>query len=457
MVRILSIYFHAAIISAVLGLSSLRADETSAPDAGQMVEKTSTNEPEAGHSLEKIVRDLIEDQKKRQEAEKAKKAADAKKPTVQWTGQLQTDWVMFSQDAASKAIFGDIPNGTVFRRARFGIFGQHEWTEYRIEMDFASAGRPTFLDVYGGIHNPRTDALYRFGHFFEPFSLERMTPNRFMTFLERSLADQAFAPIRNLGLSWRRPLMQQRATVALGLFRTDSDVYGDDTGDLFEHSVTGRATWLPYYRQSTGDRYFLVGGSGSFRSANNYQVRFRAQPEVRIGATAPNVPFFVDTGNIPATHFFLIGTEALWVHGPLSVQAEYIASSVASLTRGALWFQGWYVYLSYFLTGEHRVLRRETAILDRIIPRRPLFRTDPETGAQDRGPGAWEFAIRLSHLDLNSGTIAGGRMTDLTVGLNWYLTPYLRMTSNYIRTFANRNSTTNTHTDTFGIRLGYEF
>ncbi|MCX7699390.1 MAG: porin, partial [Gemmataceae bacterium] len=293
-------------------------------------------------SLEKAVRELLEDKKKRQDAEKAKKAADAKKPTVNWTGQVQSDMLMFTQDAASKAVFGDIPNGSVIRRARFGMFGQHELTEYRIEMDFAFLGRPTFLDVYAGLINPQTKGVLRVGHFFEPFSLERMTPNRFMTFLERSLMDQAFAPVRNLGVVWKRPLAEEHVTAAVGIFRTDSDFYGDDTGDLFEHAITGRLTWLPYYRESTGDRYLMLGTSGSFRGANNHLVRFRAQPEVRLGATIPNVPFMADTGNIPATHSFLLGTEAVWVHGPFSVQAEYAAAPVASLNFGTLWFQGWY-------------------------------------------------------------------------------------------------------------------
>lgn len=408
-------------------------------------------------SLEKAVRELLEDKKKRQDAEKAKKAADAKKPTVNWTGQVQSDMLMFTQDAASKAVFGDIPNGSVIRRARFGMFGQHELTEYRIEMDFAFLGRPTFLDVYAGLINPQTKGVLRVGHFFEPFSLERMTPNRFMTFLERSLMDQAFAPVRNLGVVWKRPLAEEHVTAAVGIFRTDSDFYGDDTGDLFEHAITGRLTWLPYYRESTGDRYLMLGTSGSFRGANNHLVRFRAQPEVRLGATIPNVPFMADTGNIPATHSFLLGTEAVWVHGPFSVQAEYAAAPVASLNFGTLWFQGWYVYTSWFLTGEHRGLRRDQAVMERVIPNRPLFRTDTDTGFREYGPGAWEIALRLSHLDLNSGATNGGRITEFTVGVNWYMTQYLRMTANYIRTFANRDQLTRTHTDTFGLRFGYEF
>jgi phosphate-selective porin OprO/OprP len=444
-------------LGVVLALAGgIRADNETSSSAVPALAPADVTGRDQG-SLEATIQDLVEEKKRRQEAEKAKKAADAKKPTVHWTAQLQSDWLMFSQDAASKVIYGDIPNGSAFRRARLGVFGQHELTEYRIEMDFAFAGRPTFLDVYGGLTNPQTHGVFRFGHFFEPFGLERLTPNRYVTFLERSLVDQAFSPVRNLGLLYRRPLFNERATFAIGMFRTDSDVFGEDTGDLFEHAVTGRVTWLPYYRDSVGDRFVLVGASGSFRGANNHQVRFRAQPELRLGVTTPALPFFVDTGIIGATHFFLLGTEAIWVRGPFSIQAEYIAAPVASITAGTLWFQGWYVYASYFLTGEHRPIRRDAAVMDRVVPQRPIVQTRSETGERETGPGAWEIAVRLSHLDLNSGAITGGRITELTVGLNWYLTAYLRMTTNYVHSFANPNGTTRTNTDGFGIRLGYDF
>ena len=52
-------------------------------------------------------------------------------------------------------------------------------------------------------------------------------------------------------------------------------------------------------------------------------------------------------------------------------------------------------------------------------------------------PGAWEGALRYSGLDLDDDSIAGGKLHDLTAGLNWYLNPYTRIMWNYIHADKN--------------------
>jgi phosphate-selective porin OprO/OprP len=110
---------------------------------------------------------------------------------------LQADYLWFGQDDASLATVGDVPDVVDFRRARFTARGEaFDVVEYAIGFDFALAGRPSFFDVFVGVHDlPYLDTV-RVGHYFEPFSLERVTQNRYNTFMERSPAD-AFAPARN--------------------------------------------------------------------------------------------------------------------------------------------------------------------------------------------------------------------------------------------------------------------
>ena len=46
---------------------------------------------------------------------------------------------------------------------------------------------------------------------------------------------------------------------------------------------------------------------------------------------------------------------------------------------------------------------------------------------------AWELAARYSYLSLNGPGVQGGRLNDVTLGINWYLNTYLKFQLNYIR------------------------
>ena len=74
--------------------------------------------------------------------------SDQSLPTVRATGQLQSDFMFFGQDAANMAAVGDIQDGAVFRRARFRVLWQvRAEAEYQVDMDFAGAraGLPSWM------------------------------------------------------------------------------------------------------------------------------------------------------------------------------------------------------------------------------------------------------------------------------------------------------------------------
>jgi phosphate-selective porin OprO/OprP len=48
------------------------------------------------------------------------------------------------------------------------------------------------------------------------------------------------------------------------------------------------------------------------------------------------------------------------------------------------------------------------------------------------GWGAFELGFRYSRLDLTDSDIKGGEQDDVTVGLNWYLNPAVRIMLNYV-------------------------
>lgn len=411
-------------------------------------------EPELKSQVDKLQSQV--DQLLTSEAERARN--DSERPSIRIAMQLQADSWLFSQDDANKAAVGDIENGSAFRRARVWFRGEYGQTEYGFGMDFALSGRPSFLDVYAGFKDVPYLGVVRFGHFFEPFSLERYTSNRLRPFMERSLIDSAFAPARNLGAITFNHSADEMATWAVGVFHTNSDNFGDEVGDEGGISGTTRVTRLLWYDEASGGRRLShVGVSYSYRDSDDDLVSFASQPEARIGAATPNVPNFVDTGDIPASFHQLIGVEAAWAYGPFKLQSEYVCAPVNAAAGPNLVFDGWYVYASWFLTGEHRPYNRATGVFGRVVPKHDFIPTCFGEVPGDRGCGAWELAVRLSHLDLNDHSIQGGRLTDLTVDVSWYLNPWMRAQFDYIHAFLDDPASGESGADLFGMRVNYDF
>ncbi|MGC3972433.1 MAG: porin [Pirellulales bacterium] len=400
---------------------------------------------------------LRQAEQERQEKAKAASSSSDSKPTFRISPELQLDNYFFAQSAASRATVGDMPDGAAFRRARVAVLGDYKITEYRLEMDFAQPGRPTFLDVWGAVNELPVVGQLKIGNFFEPIGLERLTSNRFAPFMERNLPDQPFDPQRSPGAALQNTHSNNHGLWTLGVFRPRSDNWGSGVSDTGDWAVDGRLTWLPYYDEESDGRYYMhVGTAHSYRRTVDHQISFRAEPEARVGAADPNVPFFVDTGTIIAGEYGLHEVEFACSMGSVYVQAEYFWTPVYQLGGPRLDFTGWYAQAGWFLTGEHRPFRRETATFDRVQPFNEFFRVRTRQGI-GQGSGAWEVAIRLSQLDLTDENIGGGTLTDLTVGLNWYLTPYMRMTANYIHAFLDPATGGNVGADIFGTRMQYDF
>ena len=92
-----------------------------------------------------------------------------------------------------------------------------------------------------------------------------------------------------------------------------------------------------------------------------------------------------------------------------------------------LHFGGGYVYVSYFLTGEHMPWNRRSGTIGRIKPFENFFLVRTSDGQCGTGLGAWQLGVRYSYGDLNDLDILGGIGESVTFGLNWFWTPNARM------------------------------
>lgn len=346
-------------------------------------------------------------------------------------GRIQNDWAWYSADDSLAAAVGAFEEGTEFRRARLFFQGElYRRVEFKAQYDFAG-GDAELKDVYLGLVDLPAVGGLRVGHYKEPFSLEEQTSSKYLTFLERALPIEAFSPSRNSGFMLHDHA--DRFTWAVGVFR-DTDDFGDAV-ERDEVNVTARVTGVPW-RNDDGSRLLHVGLSASEREPTDDRLRLRSRPESHL---APRV---VDTGGFASDGLTLVDLETALVYGRFSAQGEYVRTAADGLGAPDADLDGFYLFGSWFLTGEHRPYGGGS--FERVKPASPW---------RDGGFGAWEVAVRYSSLDLTDGAVAGGEVDDVTFGVNWYPFANVRWMANYV--MAERDGVGDV--DSFQMRFQIDF
>ena len=313
-------------------------------------------------------------------------------------------------------------NGSEFRRVRLFNSGQvYKNVKYKIQFDFAGE-EVSFKDVYMEITKVPFVGNIKIGHFKEPFRLEALTSSKYITFMERGLPI-AFSPERNVGLMLHNSFMDNKLSIQAGIFQhgLNQGPQNDGDGDFGDNrKITSRITFLPINKN---DQLLHLGIGFSNRkwSDNTYTVSTR--PENHLG----NKLITAGVSNVEYTN--LLGTEIAWVMGPLSIQGEYVITSVNA--NETINLTSYYGQISYFITGENRKYKNSLAGFDRVSPSKNMG---------DGGLGALELAARYSSMDLSEAeTGTGGILNDITLGLNWHLNPCTRIMFNYVMGVADVN------------------
>ena len=280
----------------------------------------------------------------------------------------------------------------------------------------------------------------RVGFMNEPFSLERQTGAYNLGFLERSLPVQTIAPGSNIGAMVHDSGPKGRFTWAAGIFSVGQS--NDNNASASRLSLTGRGTYLLTYRNE-GRHLLHVGLSLSARSPTGGDMRYRSRPEAR------SVDYLVDTGSMEAGGVKLLGLEVAAVRGPMWMQAEYIHSKLSAQSLDNPTFKGTYVQVGWFLTGESRPYRANSGTFSRM---RPLTKYTKGNPFRKRNGGAWELVGRLSRVDLTSGLVEGGEMTNISGALSWYINATSRIELNYIHASPKNQGAANI----FLLRVQYQ-
>lgn len=340
-------------------------------------------------------------------------------------GVIEADYALFDERAGGY----DFNDGTAFRRARIGLEGTAmKVFNYRIEVDFAGnqVAVTDALLQYAGIE----DLLITAGQHKAPFGLESNNSDNYNVFLERGMFTNAFGNAgaeRRIGLSAAYS-PRENLNLAAGLFGDNESIArsaGAAITDAPDESVgaNARLAWEPVLEKG---RIVHLGASGYYRTNLKSgdvarAVRLSDRPNVRVDNG--NI---ADSGIIPNVESLVYaGAEAAAILGPVTLAGEYGRLRADRPGLSDPGFDGFYVYATWFLTGETRPFRNGN--FDRIKPLKPLGKG---------GAGAFELALRYDRLDLSDTPVlarAGNRAESLTFGLNWYFNPYAKLLFNWVR------------------------
>jgi phosphate-selective porin OprO and OprP len=292
------------------------------------------------------------------------------------------------------------------------------------QYDFADENAP-MKDVGVGLEIPDWVVISA-GNFKEPFSMEELTSDNDIDLMERSLAD-TFAPARNFGGAVTTS--QTNWTAALGVFGGEINNEIDEGGV----SVAGRATWAPVNDKDT-NRVVHFGLAANYRDPDEAGAGFDAGPESSLFAVS-----LVDTGGLAdASGVLRFGAEAAAQWNGLRLQGEYEVAEVSRADAPDVTFRGGYVSAAYTINGTGRVYKTTDSFGTELGVFGGIDIRDDQRVSQG-GFGVFEAVARFSAVDLDDGSVEGGRERNLGLGLNWYPDKNVRVMGNYIRAEADRS------------------
>ncbi len=256
--------------------------------------------------------------------------------------------------------------------------------------------------------------------------------------MERSTMSDATVPLLADGFKW---LGYTPKHGFLWNFGYNNDWLSQGQGFSSYHNQTVlRAVWLPIHSDEKKTVLHL-GVNLSNGSPAQGKLQFRSRPE------AFPAPYFVDTGKFAATNAKAAGYETYFRKGPFLAGSEYWWVNVASPSTHNPVVHGGDFVATWLVTGETRAYNTVQGAFKDVIPKRPLF---------SGGYGAVELVARFSDIDLDSGTLTGGKFWRFTPMVNWYLTDYLRLVGTYGIGHLDRFGLSG-NTQFFQTRLQFEF
>jgi len=321
----------------------------------------------------------------------------------------------------------------------------------------AAGKTSTVLDVaYLNVNYWDKKAMFQFGQFKMPYSLEERTSSRFIDFQERSFMNNtSLTPAKERGfMVWGTPFTGINYALAFstGQGKNTNDYDNKEDGkDIIVHADANIAEIM-------GNKEAIIHVGGSYTNGDlpiagtGYTTVGKQRTEGR-GYEFFSVSNF--TVPVERTRY---GFESVLAYGPVKFQGEYSKANFEGVGIDKD-LDASYVSALWMITGEKYADNFKGGKFDRITPKNEFNPDDL------KNLGAIELGVRYSKFDgkdlvTASSTIAND-VDSYTAGIKWIPSANARFMVNYVRTDFNRNITyasrTQNHEDALLMRAQYDF
>jgi phosphate-selective porin OprO/OprP len=250
-----------------------------------------------------------------------------------------------------------------------------------------------------------------FGHIFigrtkEGYSMVKVMNGHSPWTAERQMALDVI-PILADGIKWFGSLPKSRIFWNLGYY---NDLISKGQGfSTFASQFDARIGWLPFYDK---EKNKVLHIATNIRKPVDGKMTLKSRPE------SNPAPQIINTGSFSTDHSTSIGGEIYYSTGRLLLGSEMMLHKFYSNTSEDHNFFGGNVVATYLFTKTKRPYNNSSSLFGFVPVTRSVFKG---------GWGEWEGVLHFSNLDLDDGSIHGGKFWRITPMVNWYMTKNLRM------------------------------
>lgn len=295
----------------------------------------------------------------------------------------------------------DLGNGVQINDLRLGTqirFLQH-W-HVKMELGYGDE-KVSIKDVY--INYKTGDHNIRLGYYHEPFGIDRIGSTNFK-FIETASADKTFGSNRKLGICY---LYNQ--------------TYFNFMGGVFSDGNPGKANQLNQgYTVSTKFIGRPVVGNGKLLhlavaprfSSHGDQIEFKGGVPTSLLSGADNRFVFADVTQ--AINQWKMEVEVIGIYRKWYLEGHYLMAHVNRAGVPNYNGQGGYVQGGYMILGEKQNYNPVTGMVANPVPK------------------SLEILCRYNRTNLDDAGIVGGKISDVSVGMNYFVNRYIAARLNYV-------------------------